>query len=499
MTSSERFPDDTGAKRRTWIVLAAVGAASALWAIFLWYQLVEARSGGTPFCGFADDGDCAALWDAPLANRIHAMTGVPVAGWGVVWGLLAAFLPFLALRRGGGGTLGGATRLVALGGLGGVALLLGVSWAEGMLCTSCVLTYILTGIYAAVALSKAGGRFHSQAFLTAAAGTVVIYVLLLYPGSQTPKNTDSESRKVLAELAAKSAESATSEDGPAEASAGEAPADETGADEAPPSATSGTDGGPITGPVLGTPESLGFKTAKDVEGASGRDLDAELEELIASLPDPLKQGLADSIHFFENQPFRELRPPRAPVGPPDAPVRITEFSDILCKHCASLHENLGYVFDAVPPQSFSYDARQFPLDGHCNAKMKIQDDETVRCVAAKARICLEGSPYAFQYATKLFENREKLDEDMIFELAKEYAFDSPLHECVERPEVKEKLDEDIDYAWEYKLQGTPLVLVNGREAPPFGPFLYAMILTGGKTDHEAFDALPPPTPALPTR
>ena len=40
-----------------------------------------------------------------------------------------------------------------------------------------------------------------------------------------------------------------------------------------------------------------------------------------------------------------------------------------------------------------------------------------------------------------------------------------------------------------------LVLVNGRKATSFPPFLYAMVLTGGHTDHPAFATLPAANPS----
>jgi serine/threonine-protein kinase len=48
---------------------------------------------------------------------------------------------------------------------------------------------------------------------------------------------------------------------------------------------------------------------------------------------------------------------------------------------------------------------------------------------------------------------------------------------------------------QFDIQGTPLVLVNGREVQPVPPLLYALVLTGGAWQHPAFAELPPPRPA----
>jgi serine/threonine-protein kinase len=55
-----------------------------------------------------------------------------------------------------------------------------------------------------------------------------------------------------------------------------------------------------------------------------------------------------------------------------------------------------------------------------------------------------------------------------------------------------KLQSDIAWAVEHDIQGTPLVLLNGREVAAFGPLLYALILTRGDPLHAAFASLPAP-------
>jgi serine/threonine-protein kinase len=66
--------------------------------------------------------------------------------------------------------------------------------------------------------------------------------------------------------------------------------------------------------------------------------------------------------------------------------------------------------------------------------------------------------------------------------------------CMASPDTQAKLLADIQWAEEHGIQGTPLVLVNGRQAAAFPAFLYALVLAGGDPGHPAFAALPPPTP-----
>ena len=60
------------------------------------------------------------------------------------------------------------------------------------------------------------------------------------------------------------------------------------------------------------------------------------------------------------------------------------------------------------------------------------------------------------------------------------------------PGTEAKLRSDIAWAMAHEIRGTPLVLVNGRKASAFAPFLYAMVITGGDTEHPAFASLPRP-------
>lgn len=67
-----------------------------------------------------------------------------------------------------------------------------------------------------------------------------------------------------------------------------------------------------------------------------------------------------------------------------------------------------------------------------------------------------------------------------------------LEACIASSETAAKLKEDVDYAMKYNLQGTPLVVVNGREGSPAPSFLYTLALTGADASSPAFNALPKP-------
>ncbi|RMH23491.1 MAG: cupin [Acidobacteria bacterium] len=444
--SSER--GDDVARRRTLAVLAVLGGAAAGWAVFLWFQLLRARSGLEPFCAFGAD-DCARLWDGAFAGAVHRVSGVPVAGWGVAWGVAALVLPLLARRQGGGQGLfrhaEGAVRLVGLAGLAGVAALLAASTWEGGFCSNCALTYVLTVAYGALALGRLkASPWTEHGVFAATLVTVASYALLLYPGLRTPRgDAGSAGQRAVAEAA----------------------------QTLPPPPAPGT-------PAPGTP------------GATATT-EEELRRFLDTLPPELKQILSDVLEQFRRQPVLPPEPPRAPIGNPSAGVLITEFTDVKCSHCADLHQTMAYILNALPGR-FALDARHYPLDGACNPRLPARGPETVRCLAARVQICAEGDPRRFELSGELFAHQRELDERLTYAIAAKYLPQMALDACLADPATEAKLQADVEYAGRYDPRGTPLVLVNGRQASPYGPFLFAIILTGGDPDHPAFADLPPP-------
>ena len=440
-----------------WVKLTALGALSALWSLFLWTELVLSRSGGSSFCGSGGKLDCSAIWNGALASAVHRLTGLPVSGWGLVWSVAAFALPLAGLSRLASGERPGvlvsAVRLTAAAGLLVVAVLLAASAAAGAICIGCIGTYLLVAAYAAIALlgwRNAGlpeaGRAGALAFGCMAAA----FALLLYPGLHTPMASGEAGRQAVAQ-AAGSTETPQSEaaqaDAPARAGTGDA--------------------------------------AKD----------RALEDLVSTLDPAGKQQLADSLAIYRSSPPAMLPAPRALVGSTMAPVRITEFTDILCEHCASLYETLQTLRGHTAPGSFSVDARQFPLDGRCNPKFEPRKGDDVRCVAAAARICMEPSGREPEFAGALFARQQGLNREAVFEIAAPYMPREKLAACVASPLTRGQLEQDVAAAAQYDSDGTPIVAVNGRRGTSFGPFLYAMILTRGNAEHPAFDALPPGNPA----
>lgn len=435
-----------------WAKLTALGALSALWSLFLWTELVLSRSGGSSFCGSGGKFDCTGVWNGALASAVQRLSGLPLAGWGLVWSVAAFALPLAGLARLASSerpeALLSAVRLTAAAGLLAVAALLAASAAAGAICVGCIATYLLVGAYAAIALlgwRRAGLPEAGRGGALALGCTAVAFVLLLYPGLHTPKTSGEAGRRAVAEAA-----------------------------------------GPSEEPQRQDSTRVGT-------GDAARD--KALEDLVTTLDPAGRQLLADSLAIYRSSRPAMLPAPRALVGSTMAPVRITEFTDILCEHCASLYETLQTLREHTAPGSYSVDARQFPLDGRCNSKFEPGKGDDVRCVAAAARICMESSGREPEFTGALFARQQGLTREAVFEIAAPYMPRVKLAACLASPATRGQLEQDIAAASQYDSDGTPIVAINGRRGTSFGPFLYAMILTRANAEHPAFDALPPGNPA----
>jgi serine/threonine-protein kinase len=221
---------------------------------------------------------------------------------------------------------------------------------------------------------------------------------------------------------------------------------------------------------------------------------ARLEEVISRLSPALRQSLSYALAVYSRGDRVPLRPARLLIGSATAPVRITEFTDILCGHCANLHGTFAVLREMLPPGSFALEPRHFPLDGECNPAVQMSSGRGVRCLAARAMICLEQDWLPFSDA--LFEHQRRLTREKIFEIAAPFMTRQRLQACVISPETEAKLLDDIKWALQHDIQGTPLVLVNGREAPASLQFLYTIALAKADPEHPAFAVLPPPQARL---
>jgi protein-disulfide isomerase/uncharacterized membrane protein len=416
-------------------VLLLLGLAESALAIFQWMQLRTLRSGGATVCGVSETVNCETVWNSGFASAVHAALGMPVAALGLVWGLTAAALSALYLvwagKRHTVRPAANGLRLTAAAGVVGTLVFAVASAGTGALCPTCLGTYVLVLAFAAVAFKG-------------------------LPGPAMP--LAGEWGRALAwtggiALAAFLA---------------------------------------LLGPGLATPKASAQGVALPTQLAAAAP--GSLEAYLDNLGPQEKQLVANALAAYrQDSPLPAASPARRLYGPADAPVKLVEWTDSKCPHCKALVENLAELKRQVPAGKFSLEARQFPLDSACNPKMppRATDGTNVRCLAAKAQICLEGAEDFWSLRERLFANQVGLTPTSVVEIASAGSVPrEALQACMDSAETSTKLQEDIAYAMQHDLHGTPLVVVNGREAMAFPPFLYALIMSGGNPDAPAFARLP---------
>lgn len=430
---------------RVGVVLLVLGVAASVLSVFQWSQLLTLRAGGSTVCGVSDTVNCETVWNSPFATRLHELFGIPVAGLGLVWGLTVVALSALYLARARSGKPVGPVaqglKLAAIAGVVSVLVFAFASFQTGVVCPTCLGTYALVAAIAGVAWKglPAGGEWVPGLQWTVGI-TVVVFIAVLLPGRSLST-----------------------------------PQPKAG-DLLPPAPPVASSTSPGTGAEAVTPVSL--------------------EAYLRGLPMAQQQFISNALaQYRHGVPQAAAAPARHRYGPANAPVKIVEWTDSKCPHCKSLVEELAVLKKRVPEGKLSLEARQFPLDGSCNPAMPKRgpDAPTVRCVAAKAQICLEGAPDFWTLREKLFAAQAVLDTERVLEIASSGSVSRmQLDACISSAATAAKIQEDTSYALRYQFTGTPLVVVNGRQAMPSAPFLYALVMADGNPSAPAFDVLPPP-------
>lgn len=419
--------------------LIAVAVLAISLGIYQWLELIQIRTGGAaPLCSISESINCATVWNSALADTIQNYTGIPLAGWGIAWAIIILILSIeLALHMRKGNSSGDivlALRIVtAVGACISLALLI-YSIIIGVICPTCFLFYLFVAIATLIVFRlQKDATWQWRSALTQSIGLLLIsFALLLYFGRHTPSlNSD------LASIAALPANSSS-------------------------------------------------KTSP------GQD---PLAKFLLSLSPQEQQLVSDARALYRTAPLidRPVDGNRLISGTTLSPVHIIDWIDIRCPHCKHLEEALTEIRQTTPANSWSEEGRHFPLDSECNPNIARSDNTHVACLAAKVLICLGGSPKGRQVRATYFQKQRQLTVDRIWDIAA--AGETQRHElesCVDSSETAAILQNDIDLAMQYHISGTPLVVINGRQAPGYPPFIYAMIIAGGNSNAEGFKILPPP-------
>lgn len=235
----------------------------------------------------------------------------------------------------------------------------------------------------------------------------------------------------------------------------------------------------------------GMHTPKPAEPTALAPGDDQLQKYFDTIPEQEKLATAYArAQYLQAQPVK-LHPAHFVEGNPDAPVKIIEWTDIKCPHCAKLLHDLDDISRAQGA-SFSLEPRYFPLDGECNPGMQNTAGDGVRCLGAKIEICLENRPGFKQAQLALFDNQANLTPSLMMQIAERAMPKAELDQCIAAPATAQRLQEDLVYAMETHPDGTPIVLVNGKPTLAVRSFIYGMVMSKGDPNAKLFSSLPPP-------
>ncbi|MEK7322264.1 MAG: thioredoxin domain-containing protein, partial [Pseudomonadota bacterium] len=326
-----------------------------------------------------------------------------------------------------------------VGGLLSIGLLI-YSITLGVFCPTCLLFYVFVAISAYLAFARL--RPEQPAWLRAALhdlGLLLIVVaVLLYPGLQTPKQDLAAA--TLAKL------------------------------------------------VASSPGHHDVDLSQDPLAKFLQDLEPQVQQIVSDA-----RALYRTARFIESPVDIE----RVVSGNPKAPVHLIDWVDIRCPHCRNLDEALNEIRGVTPDTSWTEESRHFPLDSECNRGVSHSDGSGVACLSAKLLICLAGSPKGNLVRTALFNDQRKLTTGRVWEIAAEDQTQrASLEKCLASPETAAALRRDIERARQHGIEGTPLLVINGRQAPAFPPFIFAMIIAAGDSNAAGFRVLPPPRPEV---
>lgn len=429
MPARHEHHDDT--LRDTGKNLLLLSLATIALCAYQWIELHAISSGGTtPLCAISAAINCAAVWEAPLSRAVIELTGIPLAGWGLAWGALVLALTVMARSR---------HRRARAAGVPIRALQLASAAAVGV----CVLL---------LAYSIGIAVFCPTCLIFYLFAGVTAYMTMRTPGGNNATWLRATGLSVAVLV-------------------------------------------PIVAVVFAISLWLSRSTFADTV-ANGVASDTPLARFLESQPKDLQQYLSNAL-----AEYRSTAPDNRPVdakrvtwGNADAPVRVAEWVEIRCSHCRDLHRNLEQLTAMLPPEAWNVETHFFPLDSACNSAAQRSPGNGVSCLAAKLLICLAGEPQEGAVRAALFQNQPQLTTtSRIWEIAGAHGVvRDKVQSCVDAPGTAKTLQHDIELALRHRIDGTPLVVINGRKTVALPHLILALIMSGGNADDPAFKVLPPP-------
>lgn len=140
------------------------------------------------------------------------------------------------------------------------------------------------------------------------------------------------------------------------------------------------------------------------------------------------------------------------LGPKDAPITLVEFSDYQCPYCERWYTQVYKQLLAAYPGKIRFVYRNLPLTSIHPESMP----------AAEAAMCAGEQNAYWQYHDKLFDNQDKLGNDLYIQLAKDLGLDmAEFQSCLTTHKYQSAIQADMDFSLGLGVQSTPTFFING--------------------------------------
>lgn len=186
------------------------------------------------------------------------------------------------------------------------------------------------------------------------------------------------------------------------------------------------------------------------------------------IPETEKKRIAENILASPAASF-SLPKELPSLGPWEAPITIIEQSDYECPHCQRAAKVMKQILKRYPTQ-VRLIFRNYPVSNHCNPFIE-HKGHPFACEAAKLSICAQEWGEFEKTYELLFEHQasfaQKSPLSWVLETSK--IPQSQWQACLEAPQTRFFLEQDIQFGVEQRIPGTPQFWINGHPTGPL-PF-----------------------------
>jgi predicted DsbA family dithiol-disulfide isomerase/uncharacterized membrane protein len=160
--------------------------------------------------------------------------------------------------------------------------------------------------------------------------------------------------------------------------------------------------------------------------------------------------------------FTIAGPEARSLGPANAAVTITVFSDFQCPACKVAAEVLRELTEEMTGRvRLIY--KFYPLDSSCNPYLK-RPMHRYACAAASAAYCASAQGKFWTYHDYLFTNQTEIPEENLFQFAQSSDLDlKKFDACHHDRHALEEVQKDIAEGNRLGIRGTPTIFVNGQQ------------------------------------